>query len=331
MLVLWVGGRDVIAGRLTLGEFVAFGRYLVLLSWPLIAFGWVTNLVQRGVASWERMVEVLDAPAAPALPREPGADARIQGRIEARGLSFVYPGAARPAIHDVSFVVEPGQTVAIVGPTGSGKSTLVNLLPRLCEPPAGTLYVDGRDVCGIDRGELRAAIGMVMQEPFLFSDTVGGNILFGAGADWDDPAAAARAEDASRLAGVDGDIAGFPAAYRTFVGERGITLSGGQKQRVALARAIVTDPRILILDDALSSVDTGTEERILRHLREVRRSRTTVIVAHRVSTIRDADLILVLSDGRIVERGRHEDLVRAKGPYADMYRRQRPEEEIAGA
>ena len=331
LLVLWIGGRDVMSGRLTLGEFVAFGRYLVLLSWPLIAFGWVTNIVQRGVASWERMTEILDVPVAPGgeLGQVKTAGRLVAGRIEARNLTFTYPGALDASLHGLTFAVEPGQTLAIVGPTGAGKSTLVNLLPRLAEPPRGTLFVDGIDVCDMPITHLRGAIGMVMQEPFLFSDTVGGNILFGTGEEWSDPVAAARASGAAELAGVSGDIESFSSGYGTMVGERGITLSGGQKQRVALARALVTDPRILILDDALSAVDTGTEEHILRHLREVRRSRTCVIVAHRVSTVRDADLILVLADGRIVERGSHDALIRADGAYAEMHRRQMLEEELA--
>jgi ATP-binding cassette subfamily B protein len=338
LLVLWIGGRDVMSGRLTLGEFVAFGRYLVLLSWPLIAFGWVTNLVQRGIASWERMLAIFDAPVAPDVElgsergrqplgwREPST---VTGRIEARHLTFTYPGASVPALHDISFAIEPGHTLAVVGATGSGKSTLVNLLPRLAEPPRGALFIDGIDVCDIPVATLRGAIGMVMQEPFLFSETVGGNILFGTGREWSDPDAASRAAAAADLAGVARDIESFSSGYTTMVGERGITLSGGQKQRTALARALVTDPRILILDDALSAVDTGTEEHILRHLREVRRFRTCVIVAHRVSTVRDADLILVLADGRLVEHGTHDALVRADGPYADMHRRQMLEEELA--
>ena len=329
LLVLWIGGRDVMSGRLTLGEFVAFGRYLVLLSWPLIAFGWVTNLVQRGIASWERMLAILDVPVAPGREVAPATAGPLSGRIEARNLSFTYAGAAVPSLQDVSFTVEPGQTVAIVGATGAGKSTLVNLLPRLAEPPRGGLFIDGVDICDIPVSTLRRSIGMVMQEPFLFSDTVGGNILFGTGETWSDPGSASRAAAGADLAGVARDIESFASGYTTRVGERGITLSGGQKQRVALARALVTDPRILILDDALSAVDTGTEEHILRHLREVRRSRTCVIVAHRVSTVRDADLILVLADGRIVERGTHDALVLAGGPYADMHRRQMLEEELA--
>jgi ATP-binding cassette subfamily B protein len=332
LLALWVGGGDVLTGRLTLGEFVAFSRYLVLLSWPLIAFGWVMNLVQRGIASWERMLEVLDAPIPAVEAGSPvGADrpAAIRGRVEARNLSFAYPGAARRALDEVSFVVEPGETLGVVGATGAGKSTLVNLLPRLHDPPRGTLLVDGRDVCDLALSDLRRAIGMVGQEPFLFSETVGDNILFGVEGAAADASLPGRAEDAARLAGVAHDVEGFPNRYRTMVGERGITLSGGQKQRVALARALAVDPRILVLDDALSAVDTATEEQILDRLRDVRRSRTCIVVAHRVSTIRDADRILVLADGRVVETGSHDELMRANGTYAEMARRQRLEDEIA--
>jgi ATP-binding cassette subfamily B protein len=334
LLVLWVGGRAVIDGRLTLGEFVAFGRYLVLLSWPLIAFGWVINLVQRGVASWERMVEVLDAPVGEAPESAAGASPVspiVTGRIDARHLTFRYPGATEDALTDVSFTIEPGTTTAIVGATGSGKSTLVHLLPRIFEPPPGTLFIDGVDVGERPLASLRASMGAVLQEPFLFSDTVEGNILFGASDAGDADARRRRAETAASMAGVDADIRGFAAGYDTRVGERGITLSGGQKQRVALARALVVDPRILILDDALSAVDTATEDRILEHLRAVRQSRTCLIIAHRISTVRDADQILVLDAGRVVERGTHETLVAADGRYAEMHRRQQLEQELLRA
>jgi ATP-binding cassette subfamily B protein len=334
LLVLWVGGREVIGGRLTLGEFVAFGRYLVLLSWPLIAFGWVINLVQRGVASWERMLEVLDAPVGEAPHPAAGAIAAspvAAGRIEARHLTFRYPGASDDALTDVSFTIEPGTTTAIVGATGAGKSTLVQLLPRLFEPPPGTLFIDGVDVRDQPLASLRASMGAVLQEPFLFSDTVEGNILFGALDAGDAADRRQRAETAASMAGVDADVRDFAAGYDTRVGERGITLSGGQKQRVALARALVVDPRILILDDALSAVDTATEERILQHLRSVRQSRTCVIIAHRISTVRDADQILVLEAGRVVERGTHETLVAEGGRYAEMHRRQQLEQELEHA
>jgi ATP-binding cassette subfamily B protein len=333
LLVLWFGGRSVVEGRLTLGEFVAFGRYLVLLGWPLIAFGWVINLAQRGMASWERMVEVLDV-----RPRADAPDAVIwpaghlaSGDIEARGLSFTYPGAHERTLDDISFTLPAGRTLAIVGATGSGKSTLVNLIPRLVEPPPGSLYVDGIDVGTWRAGDLRAAIAMVADEPFLFSDTIGGNIVFGLGDPWGTDRARAIATRAASLAGLDADLASFPAGLETIVGERGITLSGGQKQRVAIARALALDARILILDDALSAVDTATEELILRNLRNGRTSRTTVIVAHRVSTVRDADDILVLARGRLVERGTHAELVAAGGVYADMHQRQLLETELTGS
>ena len=331
LLVLWLGSRAVIEQRMTVGEFVAFNAYLTMLSWPMIAFGWVTNMLQRGMASWRRMLVVFDA--APAIAdRTAGraeASVPVVGGVEFRDLTFAY-GDGRPVLEHVSFRVEPGQTVAIVGPTGSGKSTLVGLLPRLHEPPPGTVLVDGIDVREWPLATLRGAIGFVPQEPFLFSDRVAGNIAFGA----DGPAAAAgdvpeAVRHAAAVARLDKDLADFPAGYDTMVGERGITLSGGQKQRTALARALMVDPRILVLDDALSAVDTSTEEEILRSLRGFMRARTALIVSHRISTVRDADLILVVDDGRIAERGTHEELVGLDGIYAELYRKQLLEEELA--
>ena len=326
LLVLWFGGRDVMSGRLTLGGFVAFGRYLVLLSWPLIAFGWVINIVQRGVASWERMLEIFDAPAVAdaAATEKPIA---LTGKLEVRHLTFRYPNAAVNALEDISLTLEPGRTVALVGATGAGKSTLVHLLPRLHEPPAGTVFVDGRDVQTLPLANLRRAMGVVPQEPFLFSDTIGGNIAFGVDKDWRSDARY-TVTHAAETAGLATDIEGFTDGLDTVVGERGITLSGGQKQRVAIARALAVDPRILVLDDALSAVDTATEEAILQELRGVRQSRSCLIVSHRVSTVRDAHEILVLDQGRIAERGTHDDLVAAGGIYADMHRRQLLEAEI---
>jgi ATP-binding cassette subfamily B multidrug efflux pump len=342
LLVLWVGSREVIRGRMTVGEFVAFNSYLVMLSWPMIAFGWVTNMLQRGMASWKRMLDVLDA--APAINDSSvtpaGRAAPLTGAIEVRDLVFTYPGSEHPVLDQVSLRIEKGQTVAFVGATGSGKSTLIGLLPRLHEPPPGTVFLDGVDVREIPLAALRGAIGFVPQEPFLFSDSIAENIAFGV----QPPASTARGipasggdeldrrmREAAAIARLDKDVDAFPQGYATAVGERGITLSGGQKQRTALARALMVDPRVLVLDDALSAVDTYTEEEILSRLRGVMRQRTSIIVAHRVSTVRDADQIFVLDRGRIAERGRHDQLVAQGGLYATLYKRQLLEEELAAS
>ncbi|HEX4567889.1 MAG TPA: ABC transporter ATP-binding protein, partial [Vicinamibacterales bacterium] len=338
LLVLWLGGREVIRGHMTLGEFVAFNGYLVMLSWPMIAFGWVTNILQRGFASWGRMLQILDeAPAiSDATVTARGRAAALDGAIEIRNLTFTYPGATAPVLSGVSLRIEAGQTAALVGGTGSGKSTLIGLLPRLHEPPAGAVSIGGVDVREIPLDRLRGAIGFVPQEPFLFSDTIAENVAFGEGKDTKDAKETKEAKDtkemtkdtkervrgAAAIARLDKDIAEFPRGYETTAGERGITLSGGQKQRTALARAIMVDPRILILDDALSAVDTYTEEEILSGLRGVMRQRTSIIVSHRISTVRDADQIFVLKDGRVVERGTHALLITRDGVYAAMYRKQ---------
>jgi ATP-binding cassette, subfamily B, multidrug efflux pump len=343
LVVLWVGSREVIRGRITIGEFVAFNSYLVMLSWPMIAFGWVTNMLQRGMASWKRMLEVLDA--VPTINDDEVTDvgraAPLAGAIEVRDLVFAYPGSDDPVLNHVSLRIEEGQTVAFVGSTGSGKSTLISLLPRLHQPPPGTVFLDGVDVREIPLATLRGAIGFVPQEPFLFSDTIAENIAFGVqfaslAPSGSDPThatdeLAGRMREAAAVARLDKDVDAFPHGYDTAVGERGITLSGGQKQRTALARAIMVDPRVLILDDALSAVDTYTEEEILSRLRGVMRRRTSIIVAHRVSTVRDADQIFVLDRGRIAERGRHDELVAHGGLYATLYKRQLLEEELAAS
>ncbi len=344
VLVLWLGARHVIEGRITVGQFVAFNAYLLMLSWPMIAFGFVTNLFQRGMAAWRRMCDVLDAPpaepdsVAPAAPPALGTGARgdvepragtgggrrgpgreLAGGIEFRDLTFAYDG--RPVLEGVSAQVERGRVLGVIGPTGSGKSTLLALLPRLFNPPRGTVLVDGVDVLDLSLPVLRRQIAMVPQDPFLFSDTIAGNVSFGV-APAAAPAAAALVTEALALARLDKDIADFPDGAATRVGERGVTLSGGQKQRTALARAICADAPILLLDDALSAVDAGTEADILAGLRRVLCGRTSIIVSHRISTVRAADLILVLDEGRVVERGSHHELVALGGLYAGLHRKQ---------
>jgi ATP-binding cassette subfamily B protein len=323
VMVLWLGGRMVVSGAITLGEFVAFGTYLAMLHWPMIALGWVVNIYERGEASMGRIRQILDT--TPEIRDEhPLPVTAIRGEVEFRGLTFSYDG--RPVLQDVDLKVPAGQTVAIVGPTGSGKSTLVSLIARLFEAPPGTVLVDGHDVRRLPLATLRGAIGFVPQESFLFSDTVADNVGFGLPAEA--PDRSARVQEAAGTAQLTTDVAAFPRGFETFVGERGITLSGGQKQRTALARALATDPRILVLDDALSAVDTYTEEEILRGLRGVMRGRTTFLVSHRVSTVKDADLIVMLREGRVVEQGTHAELLAHGGFYADLHRRQLLEEEM---
>ena len=331
VLVLWLGGREVLLGHINVGQFVAFNMYMVQLTWPVIALGWVINIFQRGTASmariqqlFEEKPEVRDESQPAAMPHE------IVGEIEFRNLTFGYAEAAsngqpkqNVVLKDVNLRIPAGSSLAVVGPTGSGKTTLVNLIPRIYDAPRGSVLLDGRPITDYPLSDLRRSIGFVPQETFLFSDTVRGNIAFGAEHATDDDVRRAAAG-----ANIAADIESFPEGYNTTVGERGITLSGGQKQRSAIARALIRDPRILVLDDALSSVDTYTEERILNHLREVMQGRTTIFISHRVSTVRAADCIAVLHDGRIVEYGAHDELLARNGYYTDLYNKQLLEEEL---
>jgi ATP-binding cassette subfamily B multidrug efflux pump len=330
VLVLWLGGREVLYGRMTVGGFVAFNTYMVQLTWPVIALGWVINIFQRGTASMGRINEILieqpeiqDGPEVKSrAASESLATAQVRGEIEFRGLNFAYNGV--PVLHDINLRIPAGSSLAIVGPTGSGKTTLVSLIPRIYDAAPGTVWIDGKPVREFSLEPLRRQIGFVPQETFLFSETVRENIAFGKEDATDEEVSAA-----AEAANIAQDIEEFPEKYRTLVGERGITLSGGQKQRTAIARAIIRNPRILILDDALSSVDTHTEDKILNHLREVMQNRTTIFISHRVSTVRNADMIAVLHAGRIVEMGTHDELLARNGYYSDLYNKQLLEEELA--
>ena len=335
VIVLWVGGLEVIAGRITTGDYVAFGIYVAYLIWPLIALGWVVNLFQRGSASMGRLNKIFETEPAVRPPENPVPLAEPRGAVEFRNVSFRYPGTERLVLEDVSFSADPGQTVAVVGPTGSGKSTLVTLIPRIYDVTSGRVLVDGVDVRDLDSGELRSLIGMVPQDPFLFSATIEENIGLGIGLDLGAEEPGAEDEDpdevvleAARVAQLHMAIEGFPKGWGTLLGEGGVNLSGGQKQRTTLARAVARDPRILVLDDALSAVDTHTEARILDDLAHVMEGRTSFIISHRVSAVMNADLILVLDGGRMVERGRHTELMALGGTYAQLLHRQMLEQDI---
>ena len=324
VIVLGVGGRDVIMGRITIGDFVAFAFYLLQLIWPMIALGWVINLFERGAASMARIQEIMSEEPSIADTERTVAIAAPQGGIEFCDVTFRYPGTERAVLRDISFAIEPGQTVAIVGPTGSGKSSIVRLIPRLYDPDEGEIRLDGVSVRQIPLEQLRSLISMVPQEPFLFSETLGSNIAFGLQDGYDEE----RVDEASRIAQLADAIRDFPRGYDTQLGERGINLSGGQKQRATLARALTRESPVLILDDALSSVDTQTEMRILAGLQDVLRRHTSLIVSHRVTAVKDADLILVIEDGEIVERGLHSELLEIDGTYARLLRRQLLEESL---
>jgi len=329
VLVLWLGGREVISHRISVGEFVAFNTYMVQLTWPIIALGWVINIFQRGTASMGRINEILterpeieDSEGVKNSTSEPLVATQIRGEIEFRNLNFSYNST--PVLRDINLCIPAGSSLAIVGPTGSGKTTLVSLIPRIYDAEPGSVLIDDIPIREYPIATLRHNLGFVPQETFLFSETVRENIAFGKEDATDDDV-----RSAARAASIAEDIESFPEQYKTIVGERGITLSGGQKQRTAIARAIIRNPRILILDDALSSVDTHTEDKILNHLREIMQGRTTIFISHRVSTVRNADRIAVLHNGRIVEIGTHDELVAKEGYYTDLYNKQLLEEELA--
>ncbi|MGA9735901.1 MAG: ABC transporter ATP-binding protein [Candidatus Sulfotelmatobacter sp.] len=321
VLVLWIGGREVLAGRMQIGAFTAFNIYMMQLTFPIIALGWVVNIFQRGTASLVRLNEIMQEQ--PEIKDQSDVkDREVEGEIEFRGLNFDYDG--KRVLHNLNLRIPAGSSMAIVGPTGSGKSTLVNLIPRVYDAAPGMVLVDGRPIRDSSLASLRQNIGFVPQETFLFSDRIRENIALGV-----ESASDEDIHNAADAANIAVDIEGFPDGYQTMVGERGITLSGGQKQRTAIARALIRNPRILILDDALSSVDTHTEDKILNHLREVMQGRTTIFISHRVSTVRNADRIAVLHGGHIVELGTHDELLALDGYYSDLYNKQLLEEELA--
>ena len=351
VIVLWLGGRQVLLGKMSVGDFVAFNTYMMQLTWPVIALGWVINIFQRGTASMARIEEILSqqpeiadeigssdhraigssenqvsrSPDGP-ITRSPD----FSGEVEFCNLNFAYNGVS--VLKDINLRIPAGSSLAIVGPTGSGKTTLVNLIPRIYDAAPGAVLIDGRPVRQFPLDALRRHIGFVPQETFLFSDTIRENIAFGVSGEDSQEDGQASLDDikaAAEAANIAQDIESFPEGYNTTVGERGITLSGGQKQRTAIARALLRSPRILILDDALSSVDTHTEDKILNHLREIMRGRTTIFISHRVSTVRNADCIAVLHQGRIVELGTHDQLIARNGYYTDLYNKQLLEEELA--
>jgi ATP-binding cassette subfamily B protein len=330
LVVLWVGGRRVMAAKLSIGDLFAFIGYLHLLAWPTMAFGWMLTIVQRGRAALQRLEEILAERSELESLGAAAPPSSVRGEIELRNVSFAYtaPPNGREVLRNINLVIPAGAMVAVVGRSGSGKTAFVQLLPRLFDPTAGTITLDGRDLRTLPLRWLRRQIAVVPQEPFLFSATLGDNIAFAAEKATGDGGADSRVTWAARAAGLERDVAGLPRGFDTPVGERGLTLSGGQKQRVTVARALLAEPRILILDDALSNVDTSTEREVLSHLATFMRGRTSVVIAHRISTVKNADLIVVMDDGAIVEVGDHDSLMARGRLYADLFRRQSLEEEL---
>jgi ATP-binding cassette, subfamily B, multidrug efflux pump len=324
VITIYFGGLKVIDGRMTIGTLTAFTAYLGMLIWPMIAFGWVANLLQQGAASMGRLTAIMDTePEIQDTELTNHSIQDIQGAIEFRSVSFIHKNAVHPTLKNINLKIESGMTVAVVGYTGTGKSTLVNLVPRLYDISGGELLIDGVDIRKIPLEVLRSHIGFVPQETFLFSETIAENILYGV-----DNYKEEELNTAAETAQIAKEVMEFPKHYETMIGERGITLSGGQKQRSSIARAIMRNPKILILDDALSAVDTYTEERILHRLREFMKGRTSIIISHRISTVKDADLIVVLQKGEIIERGTHDELVGINGIYADLHQKQLLEQQL---
>jgi ATP-binding cassette, subfamily B, multidrug efflux pump len=321
LLTVYIGGREAIAGNISIGNIAEFIIYVNMLTWPVASVGWVTSIIQRAAASQQRINEFLHQE--PEIQNEAQSPEMVKGKIEFKSVGFTYPGSGIQALKDISFLVEPGQTLAIVGKTGAGKSTIANLITRLYDATDGEILIDGKNIKEVNLNSLRSCIGYVPQEVFLFSDTIANNIAFGEKVDNDDRAAI---ENAARDAAIYSNIEEFPKKFETVLGERGITLSGGQKQRVSIARAIIKDPSILILDDCLSAVDTETEEEILSNLIPHMESRSSIIISHRVSSVKHADKIIVLEDGKIIEEGNHQSLMKLGKAYFELYQKQLLEE-----